>query len=1076
MASSDFEDLTITKEESERLKEAFKNEEFVRLLQEYAEEVNDPENRKKYEEDVIALEKQYGHEVTFIHPEAGYVIKTSQEGEKKAFINICQNEKVEKPSFDKVTDTENPGTQWKLPHMLTPPREDLDKNNQRCVVYDITFHPYTLCLAKRNEQFRKMINSVAIEAVESNFDVKLDKINVRFPKMKYKGCPMAPVTRKKLDNPPAMMDSDDDEFNDRLKDIFKPPRKSYDRTEAKKKKKNDKQDEIDEYGVTRPKYSIKYRNHIDIQDYTNAPHQMVNTRPHEIILEIHLPLLNSSTDLTLDIYEKRLLLVSEKKGANYKLDLALPYSVNENDGKAQFDKIKRKLCVTLKVVPSSNNNNIMDTNLSDKLEEDRIIEDTELEMEQKNTDEISKHISCNHNSLDNMDNDMNFEKQTDLSKNNNLLEDDSSISPELNIQDISEMNDITERFEGNLHVAENEEVQDQTIDEKKTDLSESELDDENDDANFHDCDLNMPLSLLVPYSVPKFDYYQTAKIVTLVIQVKNIDSSSIYTYFCDCRKSCRVTFFTLGEGFVPFYYCLFLRFEYYLAIHSENMRVSLSKDNLVLHLIKDPNYCYSWTEFKAGLNVKQLNKYEFICKKAVLKTIQELKDESENVMAGNKLTNENVHVEDVSVNQVTFDINLKQSDQDKIERKIEIPLDEVINEESKQDMLKLMNSSTKFRTSSGSSEDQNQSPLQKKRGILKYPRCNWRTISESSDDTFWSSLDNDYTPVGSFDSSGEKPKKCVRFSDQIAKTVFRANSSILGQRKKNQRKARNRKKMTNRTSESDNCTETSEENSDYNSTNESECKSEPININKYGRKLYTWQENKNSNNSSIEMGRVQITKNEFDKKEQFSIASNNCSPTDISCENNNKNTNSSKSNQQFSFGFKENQKITIMQRPSTAAVQKSTEKQAAVVTNFAKSHCLYKPGEKRNDKGSQKGDNAHGETKQKSKWRKRRKWRNKKNNRFAESNLGNPVAAPSSHQLLEQNILKRNNSSISEDESNSWVYEPKFYNNEEITGNTMENCSHPNTFWMCNQPLECDPQYRTKCMVSFANQVMFQLD
>lgn len=42
----------------------------------------------------------------------------------------------------------------------------------------------------------------------------------------------------------------------------------------------------------------------------------------------------------------------------------------------------------------------------------------------------------------------------------------------------------------------------------------------------------------------------------------------------------------------------------------------------------------------------------------------------------------------------------------------------------------------------------------------------------------------------------DKPKKNVRFNDNVSKTVFRANSSILGRKVKNQ-KRRNRKQAKN---------------------------------------------------------------------------------------------------------------------------------------------------------------------------------------------------------------------------------------------------------------------------------------
>jgi len=56
-----------------------------------------------------------------------------------------------------------------------------------------------------------------------------------------------------------------------------------------------------------------------------------------------------------------------------------------------------------------------------------------------------------------------------------------------------------------------------------------------------------------------------------------------------------------------------------------------------------------------------------------------------------------------------------------------------------------------------------------------------------------------------FSSSGESTeigspglKKTVRFSDDVQKQVYRSNSSILGQKKKNQRKAKNKRKVRER--------------------------------------------------------------------------------------------------------------------------------------------------------------------------------------------------------------------------------------------------------------------------------------
>lgn len=89
-------------------------------------------------------------------------------------------------------------------------------------------------------------------------------------------------------------------------------------------------------------------------------------------------------------------------------------------------------------------------------------------------------------------------------------------------------------------------------------------------------------------------------------------------------------------------------------------------------------------------------------------------------------------------------------------------------------------------------------------GILKYPP-GWkrRTYSESSALAIDRTLSNDggyFEEAGAQDEDdaddeleGERQKKCVTFSSKNAIFVFRPNSSILGRRLKNQKKAKKRK-------------------------------------------------------------------------------------------------------------------------------------------------------------------------------------------------------------------------------------------------------------------------------------------
>ena len=61
--------FSIHLQEVEQLKKALQKDEFRKLLVEYAKEISDPENRKRYEEEIAQLERDRGQDVKFLHPE-----------------------------------------------------------------------------------------------------------------------------------------------------------------------------------------------------------------------------------------------------------------------------------------------------------------------------------------------------------------------------------------------------------------------------------------------------------------------------------------------------------------------------------------------------------------------------------------------------------------------------------------------------------------------------------------------------------------------------------------------------------------------------------------------------------------------------------------------------------------------------------------------------------------------------------------------------------------------------------------------------------------------------------------------
>lgn len=184
----DWEKLDVTLDEVNQIGEALKKEEFRKMLVEYCEEISDPENRKIYESEITQLENERGIDIQFIHPTPGYVIKTSSDGQMKTFINVCTNEKVVKPSNESSTDDNGQkGLKWSIPYSLAPPRRDTDRKGAPCHVYDVVFHPDTLHLASKHQAFRKLVNDTACDAVQDAFKCQLDRANLKFPKLSFKG-------------------------------------------------------------------------------------------------------------------------------------------------------------------------------------------------------------------------------------------------------------------------------------------------------------------------------------------------------------------------------------------------------------------------------------------------------------------------------------------------------------------------------------------------------------------------------------------------------------------------------------------------------------------------------------------------------------------------------------------------------------------------------------------------------------------------------------------------------------------------------------------------------------------------
>lgn len=533
-----WEDLDITKDEVISITEALKNEDFRKLLVEYVKDTQSPESRKKYQDDIVQLEAERGVLCSFVNPVPGFVIKTSIDGVKKAFINVCSNPLVGKPVSKPMTTENSRGLSWSIPYSQDPGRDDYDKKNNRCIVYDVIFHPDTLHLAQNNKQFKDMVINTALKGVENTFSVKLDHRNIKLPKLKYKGVPNPSVIRRKSKTPVNLAE-EDLEFHKKFEyptSVPETPRAPTVTTFG--------DEEVKEY--TTPHYLVKHRTDIDVQEFTENRHAKMNAAiPKELVIEIHLPLLKSTKDVNLDILEKSLELVCEKP-ARYKLNLELPYAVSQN-GNAKFDTDKRILVVTLPVLRRSQN-------CSDYIREDSGVES-----------DNGEHVVPENNS----------ENPDEVKNSENIKE------------------------------------------------------------TFLDVDQH--------YVLPSFDCNRENNSICFILNVKNVDPSSIKTKNLD--RGFLIKFTSVGSGYFPIHYAFCAKFDSDLA---EDIGVEAWDNNVTVQV--QMSYLGSKGSILVGLNEEELEEKR-------LQDITDLTGSAEGEKEEERREND-ISVVSVAEEEVVFDVDM----------------------------------------------------------------------------------------------------------------------------------------------------------------------------------------------------------------------------------------------------------------------------------------------------------------------------------------------------------------------------------------------------------------------------------
>ncbi|ORY50863.1 PIH1-domain-containing protein [Rhizoclosmatium globosum] len=301
---SSFEKLDVTQEEMERISKAMKDEKFRELFKEYMDEISDPKNR---EVTIITRIQTPGNNIRWVKPTPGRVLKTSfaerppkqvagpgaEELEipaevKKVFVNICSCPEIEEAKAEGSRKDER-GQPWSIPYSLTPGRVDMDKAGGKCFVYDCVFNPKTFEKGCAIPQFMELLLVTAIEGIERQFSVKLDR-----------------ETPQQTPTP-----------------------------------------------LQTPTYTLTHRQSVSYQNYLASRDRSLTTppRPTSLILKIQLPLCDSAAGLSLNIINDGWTCHVKMEG-RYELFVDLGFEVVEKEGTAKFDKGRRELVVEVPCVPA----------------------------------------------------------------------------------------------------------------------------------------------------------------------------------------------------------------------------------------------------------------------------------------------------------------------------------------------------------------------------------------------------------------------------------------------------------------------------------------------------------------------------------------------------------------------------------------------------------------------------------------------------------------------------------------------------------------------------------------------------
>jgi dynein assembly factor 2 len=166
------DDDAMTQEEVSMLGKAMKKKKFRGLIQEYVDEITDPNNRAEYDQYLNELEakREMPKGMELLRPEPGLCVLTHlrfPSGQKQElYINFCHSQYVQDVGMQQQGSD---GSNVSLPFTMAPPRPDKNDNGDTVMTCDFCISTMTLARCVEQPQLLKLMVDVAADHMTQNF-------------------------------------------------------------------------------------------------------------------------------------------------------------------------------------------------------------------------------------------------------------------------------------------------------------------------------------------------------------------------------------------------------------------------------------------------------------------------------------------------------------------------------------------------------------------------------------------------------------------------------------------------------------------------------------------------------------------------------------------------------------------------------------------------------------------------------------------------------------------------------------------------------------------------------------------